>query len=306
MTKKPPKPHAGMFQKGHNRGFQKGVSGNPGGKPKSIAEVVALARQITPKGLKRLEQILEDPNSSDMAAVAAFNAVADRAYGKAVAAVAIGEIGAALSGERGGADGLSTLLGVVRARKAIGYDGETKSVEQQIGDAVKVIADAARDGMDEAGLVKLIEQLRYVQAPIEATAKPVPTGRAKPADEDAAPASTSPSPAAETALAGTQRRATQTPPVAPTTPPETAPASKPSRAKPKHSGAPAGFGAFSEAKQSERDAEAARMERLKKLYPNGIPREVAFPANDGPGFQRPEINNVTRQPGTNGFRKITG
>jgi hypothetical protein len=123
--------------------FKPGTSGNPSGRPKSHAEAVAIAREITPKALRRLEQILEDPNSSDMAAVAAAREVYDRAHGRAPLAVAD------VTGEgSGGRSGLATLLGVTRVRAAmLGHDGDQPpTTEARISAATKLILDAARDG----------------------------------------------------------------------------------------------------------------------------------------------------------------
>lgn len=58
----------------------KGQSGNPGGRPKAEAEVVALARQASPKAIERLVKLV---NSDDeRVSIAAANSVLDRAFGK--------------------------------------------------------------------------------------------------------------------------------------------------------------------------------------------------------------------------------
>jgi len=58
--------------------FQKGQSGNPGGRPKVTAEVKALARQHTQAAIRALVAALQDPKTAVPAAVALL----DRGYGK--------------------------------------------------------------------------------------------------------------------------------------------------------------------------------------------------------------------------------
>lgn len=65
--------------------FEKGQSGNPGGRPKENAEVKALARTHGPRAIERLAEIM---NSADeRAAAAASNALLDRGYGKPAQAI---------------------------------------------------------------------------------------------------------------------------------------------------------------------------------------------------------------------------
>ena len=67
------------------RPFQKGVSGNPGGRPLSVREVRELAQQITPDVLRRLYEINQDKSNKNlMAAVAAGKEILDRANGKSI------------------------------------------------------------------------------------------------------------------------------------------------------------------------------------------------------------------------------
>lgn len=68
-------------RRGPGRPFQKGVSGNPGGRPAASAAIRALAQQHGPEaiqGLLRLAQKAE----SEAARVSAWNSILDRAYGK--------------------------------------------------------------------------------------------------------------------------------------------------------------------------------------------------------------------------------
>lgn len=73
-------------EQGYNRSatnggqFQKGKSGNPGGRPAITSEVRELARHNAPKAFKRIVKLMDDKNPR--IALAASNAVLDRAYGK--------------------------------------------------------------------------------------------------------------------------------------------------------------------------------------------------------------------------------
>src|SRR5262249_12966667 len=64
------------------RPFQKGQSGNPGGRPKEIAEVKELAREHMPAAIEALVSIMNNPKASDAARVSAATALLDRGYGK--------------------------------------------------------------------------------------------------------------------------------------------------------------------------------------------------------------------------------
>jgi Family of unknown function (DUF5681) len=64
------------------RPFQKGQSGNPGGRPKEVAEVKELAREHMPAAINALVSIMNNPKASDAARVSAATALLDRGYGK--------------------------------------------------------------------------------------------------------------------------------------------------------------------------------------------------------------------------------
>ncbi len=71
------------FKRGNRAGlatrFKPGRSGNPGGRPKALAEVQALAAEHTPEAIERLAQLMR--TGPEAVAVRAAEALLDRAWG---------------------------------------------------------------------------------------------------------------------------------------------------------------------------------------------------------------------------------
>lgn len=62
--------------------FQKGQSGNPGGKSKVLVEVIRLAQGHGPAAIEVLAAIMSDTGASSAARVTAAQALLDRGFGK--------------------------------------------------------------------------------------------------------------------------------------------------------------------------------------------------------------------------------
>ena len=67
--------------------FVKGQSGNPGGKPKELKDVVLKARALTPLALRELKAILNDSEASAQAKIQASSVIMDRAWGRPAQAI---------------------------------------------------------------------------------------------------------------------------------------------------------------------------------------------------------------------------
>ena len=67
---------------GKGKPFQKGISGNPGGRPKVLGDIQELARQRSPEAIDTLAKIMDDAKAPPAARVAAANSLLDRGYGK--------------------------------------------------------------------------------------------------------------------------------------------------------------------------------------------------------------------------------
>ena len=62
--------------------FQKGKSGNPGGRPKTSHGVVEIAQKHTVEAIETLLAVMRNTNASDNSRVAAANSIIDRGHGK--------------------------------------------------------------------------------------------------------------------------------------------------------------------------------------------------------------------------------
>lgn len=69
--------------------FASGRSGNPGGRPRVLADVQALAREHTGAAIATLAEIATDPKAPSAARVAAANALLDRAWGRSTTSLTI-------------------------------------------------------------------------------------------------------------------------------------------------------------------------------------------------------------------------
>ena len=71
-----------MSTSSHSSRWQKGQSGNPGGRPKVIGDLQEQARQWSGEALEALREVATSKDAPPSARVSAAVALLDRAYGK--------------------------------------------------------------------------------------------------------------------------------------------------------------------------------------------------------------------------------
>lgn len=64
--------------------WQKGQSGNPGGRPREVSDLRELARDHTEGAIRTIISVMNDSNATASARIAAAVALLDRGYGKPV------------------------------------------------------------------------------------------------------------------------------------------------------------------------------------------------------------------------------
>lgn len=122
--------------------WQPGQSGNPGGRPKAIAEVRALAQQYTEKAILRLVGILDSDTSTDAAVVSAAGAILDRAVGRPEQSITQSTT---LRDERPASDykpDLAKIMGLLKKQNS--------DKKQENGEADDLSSSPARAGSCEA------------------------------------------------------------------------------------------------------------------------------------------------------------
>ena len=69
-------------KRGPGKPFEKGQSGNPGGRPKDAFKIAEYARQFSTEAIDKIVAVMRDPNADVRAVIAAAVAILDRGIGK--------------------------------------------------------------------------------------------------------------------------------------------------------------------------------------------------------------------------------
>ena len=107
--------------------FQKGRSGNPGGRPRAVHDIQAVAREHTAAAMQALADICADAAAPPSARVSAASALLDRAWGKPIART----INAAVADPRQMSD--AELVAIINGFRPASGD----PVGERVGDALE-------------------------------------------------------------------------------------------------------------------------------------------------------------------------
>ena len=101
--------------------FKPGQTGNPGGRPKALAQVRELAREYTEEAIQKLVELMRKADS-DQAQILAANSLLDRGWGKPVQTLGGDPEGMPIIHEHR-AVVLAEIHRIVAAQQADGSDG---------------------------------------------------------------------------------------------------------------------------------------------------------------------------------------
>jgi Family of unknown function (DUF5681) len=110
--------------------FQKGISPNPGGRPKTLRDFQKLCRQQSPAAFRIIKHIMNDETAPHAVRLTAANSILDRAWGKPMQAVQVsGEDGKPIEINHS-ADAFLKQLADLRARlDATEFDASDEGAE---------------------------------------------------------------------------------------------------------------------------------------------------------------------------------
>lgn len=153
--------------------WQKGESGNPGGKSRSLNDIMRLARSHAPECIERLLEIVRDKNASDRDVIQACIALLDRGCGKAITPVYRGGTNLPIEMIEGsGGDGEFTALLAAAGKGPAGayrralvdelarIDAEARAEKQTRRDEVNQARDAMARGEEVSPLLRMLVNVR--------------------------------------------------------------------------------------------------------------------------------------------------